>query len=106
MVYVYRPSIQNPPQEFKMQIKSEVGGFIGIGRSAATTHVFFDKNQYYMGERARIRIICDNTHCKKDIQSFKVKLMRIYEGQEHPGRFKTVHSSYIYASKESGCSRG
>lgn len=67
MIYVYRPSIQNPPKEFKFKLKSEVGGFIGINTSEAHTEVFFDKNQYYLGEKARIRMVCDNTKCRKDI---------------------------------------
>ena len=83
MIYVYRPQLQTPPVNLKADIRSEVGGFLGMGTSICNSQIIFEKSQYYLGEHARVRIICDNTACEKDVRTFKFKLMRRYVGKEY-----------------------
>lgn len=81
MIYVYRPTIQTPQINFQFDLKSEIGGCLCFtSGTPSVSQVFFDKNQYYLGETARVRIITDNTLCDKDIKNFKFKLVRRYEG--------------------------
>lgn len=89
-----------------MKIKSEVGGFLGMGTSVCDAQIFFDKNQYYLGEEARVRIVCDNSGCEKDIKSFKFKLLRVYKGHESPGHFATAGSNYLKTQKAEGIPKG
>ena len=82
MIYVYRPVLQTPSVDLSYTLNSEVGGFLGMGTSECKTQIFFDKNQYYLGETAQVRLIVDNTKCEKDIKSLKFKLLRSYQGKE------------------------
>ena len=100
MVYIYRPQLQTPPVNLKVDLRSEVGGFLGMGTSICNSQIFFEKSQYYLGEHARVRIVCDNTECAKDVRSFKFKLLRRYIGFESNaagalGHWKTDHSDYL-----------
>ena len=66
---------------FKFDLKSEIGGCLCFTKGTpSTSQVFFEKNQYYLGEVAKVRVITDNTQCSKDIKNFKFKLVRRYEG--------------------------
>lgn len=49
---------------------------MGFGGSTSMTEVIFDRNQYYIGETAKVRVICDNSQCNVGIKSFKIKLKR------------------------------
>ena len=111
MIYVYRPQLQTPPVNLKVDVRSEVGGFLGMGTSVCTSQIIFEKNQYYLGEHARVRIICDNTNCEKDVRTFKFKLMRRYIGRETGsngaiGHWKTEHSDYLITQKSVGLEKG
>jgi hypothetical protein len=49
---------------------------MGFGGSPSITEVTFDKNQYYIGDTARVKVVCDNSQCNVGIKSFKIKLKR------------------------------
>ena len=106
MVYIYRPVLQQPQVNLRMELHSEVGGFLGMGTSVCHSEIFFDKNQYYLGEVANVRIICDNSRCAKGISSFKFKLMRHYKGIENPGHYHTECASYLVSLKNPGLGKG
>ena len=93
-----------------MKIKSEVGGFLGMCTSVCNTQIFFDKNQYYLGEEARVRIVCDNSGCKKDVRRFMFKLLRVFKGHEvheSPGfHFATAGSNYLKTEEAEGIPKG
>lgn len=81
MLYVYRPTIQHPQLNFKFDLQSMVGGCLCFSKGTpSVSQVFFDKNQYYLGESVNVRVITDNTQCDLDIKNFKFKLVRRYEG--------------------------
>ena len=94
--------MQAPPRPKMLNLKSEVGGFIGMGTTICNTQIFFEKSQYYLGEMASVRIVCDNSACEKDIKNFKFKLLRAYQGKESPGKYATTSSKYLVAKKEAG----
>ncbi len=104
MIYVYRPMMQSPQVDLTMNLKSEVGGFLGMGTSVCNSQIFFDKNQYYLGEEAKVRIVCDNSACEKDIKSFKFKLLRVHKGHEN-GPYSTMHSEYLKTQKAAGLAK-
>ena len=54
---------------------SEVGGMFGIGSANCVTEIIVTQNEYYMGETAQVKIICDNSKCGKAVKSFKLKLV-------------------------------
>ena len=55
---------------------SKVGGFMGFGKSLSTSKITLEKDVYSVGESIKVNIICDNSQCKKDIDGFKLKLVR------------------------------
>ena len=97
--------MQFPMRDLKYSLKNKVGGFIGIGTSQAVTDIFFEKNEYYLGEIAKVRVICDNSACEKAVKSFKFKLHRAYKGHSNDG-WITNGSKYLIANKEQGCPAG
>ena len=105
MIYIQRPSMQFPKRDLKYSLKSDVGGFLGMGTSQCVSDIFFEKNEYYLGETANVRVICDNSACGKPIRSFKFKLHRHYKGHDD-SHWTTTGSSYLIAHKEHGCPAG
>ena len=65
----------------------------------------FEKNQYYLGEEATARIVCDNSQCAKDIEHFKFELTRHHTGQEN-GAYTTQSSQATCAVRVGGIGRG
>jgi len=49
---------------------------MGLGGSRSVTHVSFDRQQYYPGEKCEVRLQCDNSKCSVAVKSFKIKLKR------------------------------
>jgi len=49
---------------------------MGWGAEFCSSKIVFDKNQYLPGEKAKVKILCDNRKCAKPVQSFKFKLKR------------------------------
>ena len=44
MIYVYRPQLQTPPVNLEIAVRSEVGGFLGMGTSVANSKIIFEKS--------------------------------------------------------------
>ena len=63
-----------------MDLRSEVGGFMGMGKTVCNSQIFLEKSQYHVGENINVRIVCDNSACDKAVKSFKFKLFRSYKG--------------------------
>jgi hypothetical protein len=40
------------------------------------------KNEYFTGQKAQIRIVCDNSQCDKKVKSFKFKLFKEFFGMD------------------------
>lgn len=66
------PAVLNMTQS----IKSEVGGVFGFGASSSITQVFVSQNEFYLGEKASVKILCNNSKCDKAVKSFKLKISR------------------------------
>ena len=91
-----------PKKDLKFELKSLIGGFLGIGSTNSFSTIFFDKNEYYLGETAKVRIVCDNSLCDKPVHCFKFKLHRSYEGRCSRGWY--AHGSkYLVTKKEGSC---
>ena len=73
-----------------------------MGSTQSVTEIFFDKNEYYLGEIANVRVVCNNTTCDKPIKSFKVKLHRHYKGHDM-SHWVTTGSKYLITNKQEGC---
>lgn len=86
----------------KFTLKNKVGGFIGFGTSQCISDIIFERNEYYIGETAKVKIICDNSKCDKAVKGFKFKLHRKHTGTDGKGH-KTSHSTYVAALKAAGC---
>jgi hypothetical protein len=62
---------------------------MGMMTDRSVTEVFVTQNQYYFGEKAYVRVTCDNTKCSKAIKSFKLKVSRKFVGIATSGKVKT-----------------
>lgn len=38
--------------------------------------MIFERNQYQVGERVNVKVLCDNSQCGTAVKSFKIKLKR------------------------------
>ena len=76
-----------------------------MGTSEAESEIIFDKNEYYLGEKAMVKVIVDNSKCAKDIKSIKFKLHRHYVAKDAEG-WQSVGSKYLATFKENGCKSG
>ena len=75
---------------------------MGVATTQCSTEIFFEKNEYYLGETARVRVVCDNSACDKPVKSFKFKLHRHHEGRANDKN--TISSKkYLFENKEAGC---
>jgi hypothetical protein len=71
-----------PAFNLKAELVSEVGGFLVWGKTKATTQVIFEKDEFYIGEYANIRVIYDGSACKKAVKQFRFRLLRYARAQE------------------------
>lgn len=67
-----------PIVNVKEDLNLDIGGVWGVGASKCLTSIHLEKNEFYSGQKAPIRIVCDNSKCDKNIKSFKFKLYRMY----------------------------
>lgn len=104
-LYVFRPPVIFPVRELSFDLKSVVGGIFGMGTSEAISTITFEKNEYYLGEKANVRVVIDNSNCSKDIKSVKFKLHRHYLGRSGDG-WTTLGSNYLISKREPGCPAG
>jgi hypothetical protein len=76
-IYLYqKPMIISPNTGLTAVIDARVGGLLGLGGSRSVTHVLFNQQQYYPGEKCVVKLICDNSNCSSAVKSFKIKLKR------------------------------
>lgn len=65
-----------PQQNIQMSLEAKVGGFLGMGKTWSRSQITLDKDIYQVGETIRVKIHCDNSECSKDVEGFKLKLLR------------------------------
>jgi hypothetical protein len=75
---------------------------MGISSTKCVSQIIFEKNEYYLGEQVKIKVIYDNSACDKDVRAFKFKLHRFYTGIDN-SNWQTTGSSYLHIKKEDGC---
>ena len=95
--FVTKPQMIFPKCDIRATLENKVGGFLGMGTTQCFTEMFFDRNEYHLGEVAHVKIICDNSKCKKAVKEFKLKLSRTHTG--HAEGHTTCHSQYIVTYK-------
>lgn len=73
-----KPQNQIPePPSYTFALNNKIGGAFGFGGSGeCSSEIIFDRNNYAAGETVKVLIKCDNTKCKANIKSFKLKLKR------------------------------
>lgn len=81
MIFLYSQPKVFPTRNLDFNITNKVGGLFGVGKSQSSCDFIFEKNEFYAGEEARVRIICDNTKCGKAVKSFKFKISREFVGR-------------------------
>ena len=71
MIFVRKPQIQEVDPDSRIKtIDAKVGGCCGCFTTNSKSVVTFERNQYFMGETAKVSIKCDNSACNKDIKAF------------------------------------
>ena len=105
MIYIFRPPVVFPTRDLSFKLKSVVGGFLGMGTSECESEIIFEKNEYYLGEVAKVKVIIDNSNCAKDVKGIKFKLHRHYSSQDNE-TWQSVGSKYLDQKKEAGCPAG
>jgi len=56
-----------PKKDVKLYLSRPVGGFFGIKTTVCDAEIIVEKLEYYCGEKARVRIICDNSRCNQEV---------------------------------------
>jgi len=59
--FVFKPQNIYPKCDIRATLESKVGGFLGMGTTKCVSEIFFDRNEYHLGDTAQVKIICDNT---------------------------------------------
>ena len=102
MIYIFRPTLIFPKRDLKFTLKNNIGGFLGMGTTECVSEIVFDRNEYYIGETARVRIVCDNSKCEKAVRGFKFKLHRRHYGKDN-AHWVTSSQTYVSFLKAPGC---
>ena len=76
---------------------------MGMGKSESHTEFTFEKNEFFPGEDAKVKVECDNSKCSKAVKSFKFKVHRAYKSFSNRKEHLTNAENYLTAVKESGC---
>ena len=79
-LFISQPVKEFPPLKLTAQLEDVIGGVWGMGSTKCTTQIIFSQNEFYTGNKATVRIICDNSQCDKPVKSFKFKLLKRYLG--------------------------
>ena len=66
-IHINRPTVQVPVKNISTSLDRKVGGFLGIRATPTKMEFIFEKNEYYLGEIAKVRVICDNSECRKPV---------------------------------------
>ena len=62
--------------DLQKQIGAKIGGVAGVASTSMSAMVNIEKTIFKPGETITVRIDIDNSNCKKDVKSFKTKLIR------------------------------
>lgn len=102
-IVIAQPNIREPQRNITETLTSEIGGFIGIGKTTSISTIILSKDQFFAGEQLNVTIDCDNSRCSKAIKSFKIKVQRNLLALGYNGDFIN-QKKYIkeYRSNE-GC---
>ena len=65
--------------------------------------IIVNKNEFYLGEKVGIKIICNNLKCDKAVKSFKLKIVRKYIGLDTRRMNATEDGAYLVQAKLPGC---
>lgn len=72
-----KPKLQQPKYNLEALVHSELkNGFLGLQKTSATWQVLFEKDEYYLGETAEIKVIYDGSVCEKDVEFVVIRLVR------------------------------
>jgi hypothetical protein len=56
------------------QLNRKIGGFLGFKMTPFFSTLHFDSNEFFAGELINVRILMDNSRCKKDVKNVKLRL--------------------------------
>ena len=101
-ILIFRPMVISPSKELKCQLTNKTGGFLGISKTSATTEIIFENNEYYVGDKINVKIICNNSSCSKAVKEFKLKLYRFYSVKDENGH-KRSGTDQVEVFKAPGC---
>lgn len=85
----------------QLGLENKLGGFLGFRTTEARSTIIFDRFVYSLGQRANIKIICDNSNCAKAVKEFKIKLLRQFTGTDYHETIKS--QSYVNVLRDPGC---
>lgn len=102
-LFISRPRCEAPEIKLSKELVCQVGGFMGVMADKSVTEIFVTKNEFYFGEKAWVRVVCDNLKCDKPVKSFKLKVSRKYIGLSQKRAKSTELSGYIATIKLPGC---
>lgn len=77
-IQVIKPLRTIPRCDLMQHMEHKIGGLFGMGSTMFYADVSFEKNEFYSNDKMRLRIVCDNSNCKKKVKEFKIKLFRKY----------------------------
>ena len=95
MIYIFRPPVVFPTRDLSFKLKSVVGGFLGMGTSECESEIIFEKNEYYLGEVAKVKVIIDNSNCSKSVRYIEFKLHGDYSLRDN-AEWKRGESKELY----------
>jgi hypothetical protein len=99
---VYRPAVILAQASLKFNLTNKIGGMFGLGMTSCHSQIIFERNEYYLGDKAVVKIICDNSKCSKAVRCFKIKLHRIHKAKDIK-RNESKHGEYCKVLKAEGC---
>ena len=87
-----------------MTFKTEntCGGFLGIGATTSFSTIKFEQNEYFAGDQAKVKFICDNSKCKKPVKHFKLKLHLKVVVRDND-KFEESFQEYTQSLRFPGC---
>ena len=90
------------------EMRYKVGGFCCIGSKPFSAKVTFNREQYSPGDQVKVKVSCDNTLCKKDVDKFKIKLKMLVVGHATNGSClpTKTHNVVLDARYKDLCKKG
>ena len=91
VVLIRNPEEPNPDVDLRINFTSKVGGLMGFGSSKMAAKIQFNNNQFYTGEQIELEMEVDNSLCEKNIDFYKMSLVRVVStphGMDHRKFYK------------------